>query len=127
MEEEFRAILKATTALTAIVGTRIDFGERPQGQPMPDMLLNVVSGFEGIHMNGKGPFEGRIQADCYAMTYSEAKRASRAMIDALNFYRGGGFLIITHLSTRDTRAGGENEADRAYRVGLDFNIVWRPQ
>jgi len=127
MEEEFRGLLKATAALTAIVGQRIDYGERPQGQQMPDVLLNVVSGFEGIHMNGTGPFEGRIQVDCYGLTYSDAKRAARAVVDALNFYRGGGFMIITHLSTRDTREGGSNDADRSYRTGMDFNIIWRPQ
>lgn len=126
MEEEFRTILKASTALAAIVGTRIDYGERPQGQSMPDVLLNMVSGFEGVHMNGTGPFEGRVQVDCNAMTYGAAKLASRAVIDALHLYRAGGFLLITHFSTRDTREGGSNEAERPYRTGLDFNIIWRP-
>jgi len=79
-----------------------------------------------VHMNGTGPHEGRVQVDCYGMTYSAAKNAGKAVVAALNAYRGGGFLFISHASTRDSREGGTNEAERPYRTGLDFNITWRP-
>lgn len=127
MEEEFRAILLASGGLSALVGDRINWGVHPQGQAFPAIVLNLVSGFEGIHMNGTGPFEGRVQVDCDAETYADAKRISRAVIGLLNTYRGGGFLFISHTSTRDDRKGGSNEAMRPFRAGLDFNVTWRPE
>lgn len=126
MEEEFRTLLRATTAITDVVGQRVEWGVHPQGDPFPAIVLNVVSGFDGVHMNGTGPYEGRIQVDCYGLTYGTAKQVSRAVIGALNAYRGGGFLFMQHTSTRDGREGGTNEAERPYRTGLDFNITWRP-
>jgi len=127
MEEEFRALLLATSAVTALVGTRINWGVHPQGASLPAIVLNTVSGFDGLHMNGTGPHEGRVQVDCYATTFGAAKAASRAVIEVLHAYRGGGFLFIQHSSTRDSREGGSNEADRPYRTGLDFNTTWRPE
>tara|TARA_R110002051_G_scaffold325869_1_gene432665 strand:+ start:16421 stop:16807 length:387 start_codon:yes stop_codon:yes gene_type:complete len=127
MEEEFRALLKADPALSAIVGDRIDFGTREQGGALPAIVLNTISDVKDHHMNGSGGlYQGRVQVDCYGMTYGAAKLASRAVVDALHFYRGGGFLLITHLMTRDTRESGSNEAERPYRTGLDFNTSWRP-
>ena len=126
MEEELRALLLATAGVTAICGQRIEWGAPTQGTDLPAIVLNVASGFEGIHMNGAGPFEGRVQVDCYGLTFGSAKTLSRAVVAALNFYRGGGFQIISHTSTRDSREGGSNEAERPYRTSLDFNMTWRP-
>lgn len=127
MEKEFRAILLDSSGLSPLVEDRIDWGVPPQGQAFPAIVLNLVSGFEGIHMNGAGPFEGRVQVDCYALTYGDAKRISRAVIGLLNAYRGGGFLFISHTSTRDDRTGGSNEVERPFRTGLDFNVKWRSE
>ena len=126
MEEEFRNLLLATATITDIVGQRVEWVEHLQGTGFPAIVLNMASGFESVHMNGKGPFEGRVQVDCYGMTYTAAKTASRAVIEALHAFRGGGFLFMQHTSTRDSREGGTNEAERPYRTGLDFNITWRP-
>lgn len=128
MEEEFRALLTGNAAVTAIVGGRINFGAHPQGQPLPAIVLNTVSDIEDYHMNGAGGLStGRVQVDVYAGTYGAAKIAARAAKAALHFYRGGGFFLITHISSRDTREGGSNEADRPFRVGLDFQTQWRPE
>lgn len=127
MEEDLRAILRSDTVLTGIVGQRIDWGAHPQGVEFPAIVLTLASGFEGLHMNGTGPFEGRVQVDCYGLSYSDAKTAARAVVRALHAYRSGGFLFIQHTTTRDTREGGGNEATRPYRTGLDFNITWRPE
>lgn len=127
MEEDFRALLLASSGLTALVGTRINFGTHPQGSAFPAVVLNTVSDVEDYHMNGHGGLsDGRVQVDVYAGTYAAAKIAARAARSALHFYRGGGFLLITHLSTRDTRESGSNEAERHSRVSMDFKTSWRP-
>jgi len=126
MEEELRTLVLADSAVSSVIGTRYFPVERRQGAQLPAILYQGVSGFEGAHMNGTGPFEARVQLDCYAMTYAVAKLLSRAVIEALHTYRGGGFLFIKHDGFRDDETGGSNEAERPFRVGLDFNITWRP-
>jgi len=128
MEESIRALLLASSGVSSLVGTRVNFGTHPQGQPLPAIVLNTISDAEDYHMNGSGGlFEGRIQADVYAPTYGAAKLASRAVRKALHFYRGGGFFLITQISARDSREGGSNEAERPYRVSMDFKTSWRPE
>lgn len=125
MEEELRALLLADSGVSSHVSDRVNFGTHPQGHPWPAIVLNVISDTEAVHMNGKGPHDGRVQVDCYGMTYGAAALLSHAVLGALNTYRGGGFLFIKHLSTRNTREGGSNEAERPYRAGMDFETVWR--
>lgn len=126
MEEDFRALLLADTAVAALVGDRIDWGERPQGAGYPALVLNVITNIEGFHMNGRNRlFEGRVQVDCYGLTYGAAKALSRAVISLLHCHRAGRFRLVTHVAMRDSREGGSNEAERPYRVGLDFSTAWK--
>jgi hypothetical protein len=126
MEEEFRAILTAATAVTNIApSSRINFGEHPQGAAFPAIVLNTIGDNAGQTLKGSDELSiGRVQVDCYAMTYGAAKLLSRAALAALDTYRGGDFLAIFHVGTRDTREGGSNEAERPYRVSLDFITNW---
>jgi hypothetical protein len=127
MEEEFRAILTGAAAVTALApASRINFVSHPQGAPLPGVVLTVVTDFENMTMRGPdGLSQGRVQADCYAMTYTQAKQLSRAVRAALSGYSGGGFSLVEHVATRDGREGGSNEAERPFRVSLDFQTHWR--
>ena len=125
MEQEFRSILKNTVSVADMVGARIDFGIRPNGQSLPAIVLNTISDIQDIHMNGIGLNDGRVQVDCYGATYKDSFDLSQTVLLALNFYRGGGFLIIEHLSTQHTRDSGSNEVSTYYRAGMDFKTAWR--
>jgi hypothetical protein len=126
MEEEFRTLLLSESGVTDRVGSRVNWGEHPQGAPLPAIVLSVVSEVDGLHMQGPDRFaESRVQVDCYAMTYAEKKQLSRAVMAVLHGYRGGGFRLVRHAGTRDSREGGTNEATRPYRASLDFTCHWR--
>lgn len=128
MEEEFRALLLNTSAITSFTGTRINFGSHPQGDPLPAIVLNVISEIDDLHMQGADQFpEALVQVDCYAATYKAAKQVSRAVSAVLHGYRGGGFALVRQVGARDSREGGSNEAERPYRVSLDFTTRWRAQ
>lgn len=128
MEEELRALLLADAGIAGLVEDRIDWGERPQGARYPAIVLNVITNIEGYHMNGRnGLFEGRVQVDCYGLTYKAAKALSRAVTSLLHCHRAGGFRLITHVASREDREGGSNEAERPYRVGLDFLTAWKAE
>ena len=127
MEEAFRTALLASSGVTALVPAgRINWGEHPQGADKPYITLMTVSDNEGLTQQGPdGLFQGRVQVDCCAPTYEQAKQVSRALRTALHGYRGGGFGLVTHVATRDSREGGTNEAERLFRVSLDFTTAWR--
>lgn len=128
MEEAFRAYLLATSSVTDICGTRINPVDHPQGLALPAIVYHVASdNVELTLVNGPdGLSQGRVQVDCYGHTYASAKILSRAVRAALDGYRGGSFRMISHTGTRDKREGGSNEADRPYRVQMDFLTYWRP-
>lgn len=129
MEEELRALLTGSAAVTAIAPAgRINWGTHPQGAGLPGIVLNVVSGAERYTMQGPdGLSVARVQVDCWAQDYGQAKGLSRAVLAALSGYRGGGFRGVFHETTRDSREGGSNEAERPFRVSLDFTAIWRTE
>lgn len=126
MEEDLRAVMLLNGPLTSLVSSRIDWGARPQGSPLPGVVMFVISGNEGEHLKGRdGLFNGRVQIDCYGETYASAKQTGRAVIDLLHGYRDNDFPGVFHVGTRDDRLSGVNEADRPFRQSLDFSVNWK--
>jgi hypothetical protein len=127
MEELIRARLLASSAVTALAGDRIDFGSNAQGAENPRICMWTISDAEGLSLEGPdGLSQGRVQVDCYSDTYSSAKGLSRAVRAALDGHSGGGLQLVRLIGTRDTREGGTNEADRPFRVSLDFATFYNP-
>jgi len=121
MEEEFRALLTGSAAVTAICGNRIEYGGNAQGAAYPRIALYTIGDNEDHNMKGPdGLSVGRVQVDCYATTYGGAKLLGRAVRAVLDGYKGGNFQGVFHAGTRDTTEGGSNEADRPFRSSLDF-------
>lgn len=126
MEEEFCALLLGAGSVSALVGSRVNWGAHPQGEPLPAIVLTLVDDIEGRSYTGpNGLSQGRVQVDCYAATYRAAKSTARAVRSLLDGYRGGNFEGVFHAASREGREGGTNEADRPYRCSLDFMTNWR--
>lgn len=129
MEEAFRDILEGSASVLALC-TNINWGEHPQGVSLPGIVLNVIDDAEQHHLDSdEGPdglSRGRVQVDCYATTYSLAKRMERAVRAELDGYKGGSFSGIFLVATRDNRDGGAGEFERPYRMSMDFTTNWRP-
>lgn len=126
MEEAFRALLLGSSGLTALVGSRINWGAQPQGQPWPGIVLRLVSDFDGMTISGPMKFkEARVQVDAFALDYGTATQMARLIEARLNGHFGGIFDLIAFLDRRATREDGPTEADRPYRQSLDFRIHYR--
>lgn len=128
MEAALRALLASSAAVTAHAdATRINWGAHPQGAGGPYLVMFVIDGSEGLHMQGPdGLWQGRVQIDAYAATIDAAHQLSVAVTRLLHGYRGGGFRLIRHGATRHHgRESGTNEAERLFRIGMDFFISWR--
>lgn len=122
MELQLRALLIASLSVPAI---RVNWGERPQSAGSPHIVLTRISDGQGLAMKGPdGLTRARVQIDIYAPVYEAAKQVSDAVKALLHGYRSGGFRLVSHDGTRDSREGGE-DADRMHRISMDFLISWR--
>lgn len=120
MEEDFRALILGAAAT-------VSWGERPQGGALPAIVLTGVSDTPTYHMDGDaGLTESRVQVDCYATTYGGAKAVERAITPALSGYRGVSGSTVFHgifsEGARDLRDGGTDEAERLFRISIDFIV-----
>ena len=123
MEEQLRAILLASSGVTALVGTRVNFGEHPQGQPLPAIVMSTVSEVSDHTIDGPdGVPDARVQVDCYAVTYGAAKQLSRVVRTVLDGHSANAIQGVFLAGARDMREGGTNEAQRPFRVSMDFTV-----
>jgi hypothetical protein len=66
VEEALRARLLANTAIAAIVGTKVTWGDRPQNKDLPALvLLLVVPGRDYTHQGADGLTGARVQIEAY--------------------------------------------------------------
>lgn len=126
MQSAFRAILQGAPTVTAFCGERIDWVERVQGDPYPAILMHLIGDAAGHTLKGSdGLSNGRVQVDCYAEDYADAADLAKAVGLVLDGYRQDGFRGIFLDARRDNSERGANEADRPFRVTLDFLTHWR--
>lgn len=125
MEEEFRALLQGSAALTAIVPPgNINWGEVPQGTRPPAIALHLIDNADGLTQQGPdGLWRGRVQVDVYGLTFGDATQAAQAVRDTLHGYRGGGFRLIFLSQQRSNQ--DQQAVDRPYWISMDFITNWR--
>ena len=128
MEEDLVARLLAAVGLSALVGTRVYWGERPQGDALPAIVMHGIS--PGQDYSHSGPLSlrnPRIQFDCLGETFESTKLVERALTAALHqspVIQGstrfeGAFLALGRDAGTDTLAGGQ----KVHTLSNDF-IIW---
>lgn len=124
MDEALQALLLADAAIAARVSDRVYWGLRPQGFPLPAIVMHVISGADAPHLTGTDGFwRYRVQIDCYGADRPAARRLSRDVINLLNGHTGGWFNAVFLDTVREDFE--DAAADRPTRISLDFNIIWR--
>lgn len=127
MEETLVALLLNAPTISTLAGNRVYWTERRQGSAFPVVVLNRISGGRDYNMDGpSGLVQSRVQADCWALTYSDAVILSRAVRGVLSGYRAGdtqGSFIESERQSVEKEADG---AERYFRVSLDF-IIWHAE
>lgn len=129
MEEQLIADLRGTTALAAKVAVfngrpAIDWVRRPDLAGLPAITLQRVSTDRLYTQDGPVELTGaRVQFDCWAGTYGEARNAFRALLDKME---SGGTGWKAFLDTeRDADAEDLDGGQRVFRVSADFNIWYK--
>lgn len=124
METALRARMKDDAAVAAIVGSRIDWGVRPQGSILPAIVLTNVFDDRSQHMAGFiAARQTRVQIDCYAATKAAAVELREAVIAAVvppasksgvTFQRAQGISVLDR--------GEHTEAGFIHRELIDLQI-----
>lgn len=128
-EEDFRTAL-LTDEVKGRIGERMSWGEVPQAQPRPLVVLWDITGTPDYTMTGPSGLENRhVQIDAWGEDYASAKEVSRAIVRALALVKGvvgvtefqGAFVI----NERDSNDAGEgtDTASRHYCAQVDA-MAW---
>lgn len=127
MEEALVDFMLRDAGLAALVATRINWQARPQGDALPSISLQRVSGVRDYAMQGPtGLVESRVQVDCWGSTYASALAVARSVRDLLSGVRRN--LGSTQLqgafidSERHDFEKDGNAAEGFHRVSMDFQI-----
>ena len=76
--------LGAGSATAALIGDRVHWVLRPQGEVLPGLVLQVVSESRPQDLDGfEDMREARVQASAFAATYAAARALIEALIDDL--------------------------------------------
>lgn len=127
MEESLRTLLVSASGVTDLVSTRVYWRQAPQSVTANFINLHRVSGGRDYNMDApSGLVSSRVQADCWASKYSEAKLIARAIEAAASGYSGtvGGTLFqgIFIDTERDDDQSDSGDVATRYRVSLDLTI-----
>lgn len=128
MEADFINLIESAPGVVALVSDRVYPVSAPQGASFPRITVARVSGAPLYDDQGEvGLEDGRMQVDCWAISYTEAKRLAAAVKGFLSAFSGlfgtTTFSYIMLDTERDLREGGGNSAEYPFHVALDF-IVW---
>lgn len=125
MEEDLRALLLADAGVTALVPTAsINWRRHPQGAALPAIVLRVVNDSPDYVLSDTTDLSSaRVQVDCWALSYAQAKAVSRAVLASLSGHRDETFWRVHLLGARDTQ-DPEAQGDPA-GVSMDFAVDYR--
>lgn len=124
MQAALRTRLLADPTISGLVGTRIDWGLRPQGKPLPAISLTIISTPRDYTMAGAQTTQFyRVQIDCWAATYKSANDVRDAVIAELEPASGeflGSFVV------RNSDFPEKTDTGEIHRASIDFKVTHIP-
>ncbi|WP_404713194.1 DUF3168 domain-containing protein [Sphingomonas sp. MMS24-J13] len=129
MEEWLRARLLGLSGMGAAVGTRIDWGARQQGAPLPAIELHLLTGQPGMHLAGAdGWINALVQADCWGRTFLAARNVGDIIEHNMTGLRVDEPAQRVRIFVRDRRSDRDtNSAGIVYRSSVDLAVMFFAQ
>lgn len=123
MEEALRTYLVADAGLSALVGERIIWNARPQGEALPCIVLQRITGSRDYHLMGRsGLVDSLVQADCWGSTWLSTKGVARALVEALDGVVLAPFQKAFVTSERDTFEVDDQGGQGYHRTMIEFRV-----
>lgn len=124
MQTALRSRLLADATIAGLVGTRVDWGLRPQAKELPAITLTMIPTPRDYTMGGADQTQlYRVQVDCWAASYKDAHTLREAVIAEMEPASGsflGGFV------TRNFDAPERTETGIINRAVLEFKLFYIP-
>lgn len=126
MQTALRARLLAAAPVTALVGTRVDWVDRPQGAALPAVTLQIISDLRPQHLKGFQPLrDTRVQVDVWAASYAQKAQLVEAVIAAAVPESTTGGIVFNRAVVDGLRDLGEqNETQFIHRTSIDLIVWW---
>lgn len=119
LEASIFTTLTGASGVSAIVGSRVYPIILPQKTTLPAITYLRVSGAQEISLSGHSGLESpRIQVDCWATSYAQAKSLAAAVQAAMIASTA---FKVGSVSDRDLF----DDETNVFRVSIDFNVWHR--
>lgn len=117
----------ADSTVSGIVGTRIYWTQRNQGDPLPAVVFHVISDPRPQHLKGfEALRETLVQADCLGLNGLAASGLAEALIAALVPEGTSGGVLFNRSIVDAVRDDGEQtETAFIHRTSVDLRVWWR--
>jgi hypothetical protein len=123
MEGALRARLIAAGPVTALVGQRIYWVDRPQEAALPAITLQIIDDPREQHMKGLHEFQQTlVQIDVWSATYAAAKALKEAIIAALLPAATSNGVVFGRSFVRSRDLSERTETQFIHRPSMDFTI-----
>jgi hypothetical protein len=124
VETDLRTRLLADAAVAALVGTRVDWGLRVQGGPLPALRLTLIPTPRAYTMAGADTTQQyRVQVDCYGETYKAAYDLRAAVVAEMEPASGE---FLGSFVERDFDNSERTDAGVVHCRTLEFKITHIP-
>jgi hypothetical protein len=121
MQTALRARLLADATIAGLVGSRVDWGLRPQAKALPAITLTLVPSPRDYHMGGAQVTQHyRVQVDCWATTYKGAHDLREAVIAELEPASGS---FLGSFVERSADMPERTDTGEVHRASLDFKVT----
>lgn len=128
MEGALRARLLAAAPVTALVGQRVYWEDRPQTAALPAITLHVISDERDQHLGGfQTVKDALLQVDVWAASFASKKAIKEAVIAALAPAQTGSgirFQAATNITARP--ANERTETQYIFRDIIELRIHYSP-
>jgi hypothetical protein len=127
MQTKLAGLLLAYSPLAALVGNRVQWDTLPQGQPLGQIAMTLVTGIPDYHMQGaSGLHLSRVQFDCRDGTAAKARAIAEALCDRLSGFRGvyQGYQFQGCFQVNQRTSFGKVDSHSWFTDSRDFIIHW---
>lgn len=128
IELVMKALLEASSTLSALVGSRIYLDTRPEDDPLPAVVFEVITNRqENSCAVGEEIWKARFQVNCLGSKAKTAVDVRRAVLQACNKKSGtvAGISVISCLHDGVNGSSYDRETE-SYLKPIDFIVhYWR--
>lgn len=127
MQTQLRTRLLNNATVSGIVGTRIDWGARPQGDPYPSLVLTLVNDERPQSFSGNISSRATIvQIDCYGVSVAQVATLREAVISAIVPSATVGGIIFDRAFIQTVRnMSSISDTGIVYRDSIDCQVWHR--